>query len=380
MKKIVILFFTVLLSSGYVLAQKKNVVTAHNYLGKGKLDKAKEAIDPAIENEKTMGDPKTWYYYGNIYLAIQQSTETEDKSLDENPLDKAYNAYQRAMELDTKGQFTDKLRYGLQICAEQYFNKGVNGFNEKMYAKSAKNFTKSSEVNGFLGQVDSAAILYAGQSAYFGKLYEEAKIAFNQLLDINYQDPSVYRMLSDIYKTTGDTTKAISILLEGRKVFPDDYNLIVDAANIYLATGQNQEALDVLSLAIKKDDSNSSLFFAAGTIYDKMKSNDLAAEMYIKAIEVDANYFDANYNLGALYYNQAAEKIMEANALPLSETQKFDEKIAEGKALMEKALPYLEKADSIEPADAVTLQTLKEIYTRLKMMEKLKGINERLND
>jgi len=380
MKKIVILFFAVLLSSGYVLAQKPKVVSAFNYLRKDKLDKAKEAIDPTIEDEKTMGDPKTWFYYGNIYLSIQLTEEPEFKNLDDNALDKAYNAYQRSLELDEKEQYSADVKDRLQVCAEQYFNKGVNAYNEKLYAKSAQDFTKSAEVNGVLGRVDSAAILYAGQSAYFGKLYEEAKSSFNQLLDINYQDPSVYRMLSDIYKSTGDTTKAISMLLEGRKIFPDDYNLIVDAANIYLATDQNQEALDVLTLAIKKDDSNASLFFAAGTIYDKMKSYDEAADIYIKAIEVDANYFDANYNLGALYYNQAAEKIMEANALPLSEIQKFDEKIAEGKALMEKALPYLEKADSIEPADAVTLQTLKEIYTRLSMMEKLKGINERLNN
>jgi len=61
MKKIVILFFAVLLSSGYLMAQNKLVVSAFNYLGKQKLDKAKEAIDPTITNEKTMGDPKTWF-------------------------------------------------------------------------------------------------------------------------------------------------------------------------------------------------------------------------------------------------------------------------------------------------------------------------------
>jgi len=380
MKKIVILFFAVLLSSGYVLAQKKNVVSAFNYLRKDKLDKAKEAIDPTIEDEKTMGDPKTWFYYGNIYLSIQLTEEPEYKNLDDNPLDKAYNAYLRSLELDEKEQFSADVKDRMQVCAEQYFNNGVNAYNEKLYAKSAGEFTKSAEVNNSLGRVDTAAILYAGQSAYFGELYDDAKSSFNQLLDINYQEASVYRMLSDIYKSTGDTTQAINILLEGRKSFPDDYNLIVDAANIYLATGQNQEALDVLTLAIKKDATNSTLFFAAGTIYDKMKSFDEAADMYIKSIEVDPDYFDGNYNLGALYYNQAAEKIMEANALPLSETKKFDEKVAQGKALMEKALPYLEKADSIQPADAVTLQTLKEIYTRLNMMDKLKGINERLNN
>ncbi len=380
MKKSVIFLLVAMMTAGTVLAQKKNVVSAYNYLRKDKLAKAKEAIDPAIEHEKTMGDAKTWYYYGNVYLSIHLTEEEEYKALDENPLEKAYNAYLKSLELDDKEEFTDELNDRIQVCAQQFFNKGVNEYNEENYTQAADAFALSAEVNNNLGNVDSAAIFYAAQSAYFGQNYDNAKEYFNTLLDINYQDPAIYRMLSDIYKQTGDTTSATQILLDGRKFFPDDYNLIVDAANIYLSTGQNQEALDVLNLAIEKDDTNATLFFAAGTVYDKMKKYDEAAEMYISAIEVDPNYFDANYNLGALYYNQAAEKIIEAGELPLNEMEKYDQLIKEGTELMQKALPYLEKADSIQPADAVTLQTLKEIYTRLKMMEKLKGINERLGN
>lgn len=170
------------------------------------------------------------------------------------------------------------------------------------------------------------------------------------------------------------------VINEGRKVFPDDYSLIIDAANLYLATGQSQDALDVLTLAIEKDKTNPSLFFAAGTIYDKMGNFEKAHDLYMSAIETDPNYFDANYNLGALYFNKAVEIITEAGNLPLNETAKYDKKMEEGKAMMEKALPYLEKADSIQESDQITLQTLKEIYTRLGMMDKVKGVNERLNN
>jgi tetratricopeptide (TPR) repeat protein len=380
MKKTVVFLMVVMMAAGSAFAQKKNVVSAYNYLRKDKLDKAKEAIDPAITNDKTMGDAKTWYYYGNVYLSIHLSEDQEYKALDDNALNKAYDAYLKAMELDEKEEYTDELKDRVQVCAQQYFNKGVNEYNEKAYDKAAEAFAKSADVNGKLGATDSAAIFYAAQSAYFGQLYDDAKGYFNNLLDIQYYDPAIFRMLSDIYKQTGDTTAATQILLDGRKVYPDDYNLIVDAANIYLSTGQNQEALDVLSLAIEKDDTNSTLFFAAGTVYDKMGLYDDAARMYKSAIEVEPEYFDANYNLGALYYNMAAEKVLEAGNLPLNETEKYDDLMKDGKDLMQRALPYLEKADSIQPADAVTLQTLKEIYTRLGMMDKLKGINERLGN
>ncbi len=379
MKKSLILLLVAILSSGIMFAQKKNVISAYNYLNKNKIDKAKEAIDPAIENEKTMADAKTWYYYGNVYLSIQLTEDETFKNLDEFPLDKAYDAYLKALKLDDKNSYTDDVNDRIQVCAEQYFNIGVNAYNEQAYKKASNAFAKSAEVNQTLGRTDSAAFFYAAQSAYFGENFEEAKGYFSILMEMQFDDPGIFRMLSDIYKQEGDTATAIKTINNGRVAFPNDYNLIVDAANIYLATGQNQEALDVLSLAIEQDGSNSTLFFAAGTIYDKMELYDEASGMYKKAIGVDSDYFDANYNLGALYYNRAAEKITEAGNLPLSETEKYDALMADGKKMMENALPYLEKADSIESSDQVTLQTLKEIYTRLNMLDKVKGINERIN-
>ena len=62
----------------------------------------------------------------------------------------------------------------------------------------------------------------------------------------------------------------------------------------------------------------------------------------------------------------------------LNEEEKYNALKDESEALMRKALPFLESADTLESSDKITLQTLKEIYTRLNMLEKLKGINERL--
>ncbi|NLO50891.1 MAG: hypothetical protein GX103_07000 [Bacteroidales bacterium] len=66
MKKFAVLLITVMAFSG-VYAQSNNVVASFNYLNRGKLDKAKEAIDKAAVHSKTMNDAKTWFYYGNVY-------------------------------------------------------------------------------------------------------------------------------------------------------------------------------------------------------------------------------------------------------------------------------------------------------------------------
>ncbi|NCA84309.1 MAG: tetratricopeptide repeat protein [Clostridia bacterium] len=379
MKKIAVLLISVMAFSG-VYAQPNNVVAAYNYLNRGKLDKAKEAIDKATEHSKTMDDAKTWFYRGNVYLSIQLTEEEEYKNLDPNPLEKAFEAYTKSLELDTKNEYSDQVEDRIQVCSEQYFNKAVSKYNEQDYKAAADAFAKAATIRQEVGTIDTVSAFYAGQSAYLAKDYETARIYMNQVKALKYGDPAIYSILASVYKVEGDTSAAIVVINEGRQIFPEDYSLIIDAANLYLATGQSQEALDVLNLAIVKDKTNPSLFFAAGTIYDKMGNFEKARDMYVSAIETDPNYFDANYNLGALYFNKAVERITEAGNLPLNETAKYDQMMDEGKVMMQKALPYLEKADSIQESDQITLQTLKEIYTRLGMMDKVKGVNERLNN
>lgn len=379
MKKLMLIFLLAgLFSTGY--SQNRNVVSAFNYLKRDQLDKAKESIDPATTHEKTMNDPKTWYYSGNVYLAIHLTEEEKYKNLHPNPLDKALADYRRSLELDEKESYTKEVNERILFAAAQYFDKGVKGYNQENYAEASAAFAQAAEISSQYNIIDTVAMFYAAQGAYLSEDYETAREMFDEVVKLNYKEPSMYRMLAEIHKIEGDTTMAINTIKKGREMYPDDFNLIVDAANIYLLTGQNEEALSVLEIAMEKDATNPSLFFAAGTIYDKMEDMDKAADMYAKAIEINPEYFDANYNLGTLYYNKAAEYIKEATNLPLNETKKYDELLAKGNEMMEKALPYFENAEKIQPTDITTLQTLREIYTRLNMLEKLKGINERLNN
>ncbi|HOV10602.1 MAG TPA: hypothetical protein PLL90_02440, partial [Bacteroidales bacterium] len=98
MKKLVLVVIAVLIS-GITFSQTE-VVSAYNYLKNGQLDKAKTYIDKACVNEKTKGLAKTWFYCGNIYLSIALTKEEKFKSLDSNAIQIAYDAYQKAIQLD----------------------------------------------------------------------------------------------------------------------------------------------------------------------------------------------------------------------------------------------------------------------------------------
>ena len=96
------------------------------------------------------------------------------------------------------------------------------------------------------------------------------------------------------------------------------------------------------------------------------------------SLEIKPDYFDAIYNLGALYVNHAARLMTEANAIPMDKIKEYDAKKAEADAALEKALPYLEQAHQMDPSDRNTMVTLKEIYARKSMLDKVKEMDAKL--
>jgi len=189
----------------------------------------------------------------------------------------------------------------------------------------------------------------------------------------------IYTQLSTIYKAEGDTVKSEGIIAKGRKAMPNDLNLIIAEINNLLSKGKVTEAQDLLNLAVSKDPNNATLHFAIGANMDEFGNFEQAEKSYLKAIELKPEYFDAHYNLGALYVNTAANVMDEANKLPITETAKYDELKTRADNLLEKALPELETAEKLNPKDRNTLITLKQLYARKGNAEKIKEYDEKIS-
>ncbi|HPE33622.1 MAG TPA: tetratricopeptide repeat protein [Bacteroidales bacterium] len=379
MKNVFLIVLGIMLASA-TYSQVNNRTAAFNHLRYGRLDKAKEAIDKAVEHPKTIADAKTWFYYGNVYLAIQLSEEDEFGKLDENALDKAFQAYQKALELDEKEEHKAEINERLIVCSEQYFNRGVGYYNESRFEEAAASFEQAVHISNSLGVIDTIANFYTAQSAFFSNNYEKAKEYLGKLKSIDFKDPAIYRFMTEIYKTEGDTVTALANIQEGREKFPEDFSLIIEEINIYLATGDKEKAMELLQLAITKDQTNPTLFFAVATNYDQLGNFEEAEKNYKKAIELDSVYFDPNYNLGALYVNKAIAITEEANALPLDQQKKFEELKQKANEFLQKSIPYLETADRLNPNDVYVLRTLRDIYARLGMLDKMKDMDQKLQE
>ncbi|MCK9291665.1 MAG: hypothetical protein WCR58_05315 [Bacteroidales bacterium] len=379
MKKIV-LTLTVAFMALMTMAQKSERTSAYMYNKNGQYDKAREAIDKAIQHDKTKDDPKTWMYRGIIYLNIVYSETYAD--LDSEALEKSFESFQKAMELDPedKGRQMVEILPRVDVIGQQYFSQAVDAFNENDFQTASIEFKKSFDVAQTIHKVDTLALLNAGLASIRGDLFDQALGYYNQLIELDIVEPDIFRNKAAAYRGLGQNEEMMETIKAGRERYPDDAGLMLEEINAYLAIGEGAKVVDNLKELVEQDPNNASIFFVLGTIYgdetnEAMFDLDTAELYYSKAIAVHDDYYDAIYNLGALYINESNRIQVEANDLPLSETKKYDEMTEQANEIIRKALPYLEKAYEIMPDNEETKQVLVTIYTRFNMDDKLKEIS-----
>lgn len=390
MKRIILLTTALLSISFMTYAQKSKVQTAWNYLKAEELDKAKTAIDEASVNEGSAMMPKCWYYRGMIYQEIYKNKKFT--SLSEDPLPVAYQSYKKALELDPKYEYKDEIKVAMLGINQSIFNDGLKDFNEKEFTKALSKFETVLQMT----PNDTSAIVNCALAADKAGEKQKAVTYYERVISMGYKDPAIYSSLIHAYKDLGQNDKAAATLKAARTAYPNDNNFMIEELNGVLTSGDDKKAAEMLDQAIKADPSNASLYFAAGTVYDKLanprdpKGEELAkptnytelvnksAAYYEDAIKHNDKYFDAYYNLGALYFNQGAELANQANLLPLNKQKEVDALNKQAAEKLKKAEPYLEKALELEPKDMSTLQSLKQLYVRTEQTEKYNEIKKKI--
>jgi tetratricopeptide (TPR) repeat protein len=395
MKRTLVLFALIMLVSASFAQMKKDRTSAYNYWMKKDLIKAKEFIDKAITYPEAATDAKVWYYRGGIYLDIQISPAKAVLAPD--AINVAYEAYTKARTLDVKEEFKADIAARLGAIGGEFFNEGISYFQQNDFDGAMPFFEKAINISKENQTIDTlanygAALCFEKKAATDPAFLDKAIERYQYLADLRMKEVSVYTSLANLYKDKGDLEKGAQVLNQAKEMFPGNTDIIITEANMYISTNNHAKAISSLMEAKEKEPKNVSVLYAVGVTYDLMKNDtslsdadrakyfDAAIASYKETIDADPNYFDALFNLGAIYFNKGGEVINEANKLPINETAKYDKMLADGNNYLNLALPYLEKCESIQPQDKPTLISLKEIYTRLKMTEKLIAVNDKLSN
>jgi len=385
MKRIPLLFVAISLGL-QVQAQQSKVVSAYNYLGYYNQDKtdienlkkARENIDQASTNESTSQKAKTWYYRGNVYWAIQESKNPELMEATVNPLLTAVESYKKVYELDAKYEYADE---SFQKAVIGFRNLGIMSFNKNDFNSALVYFESTAELTAKKGGVDTSAIENSSIAAIRAGNSAKSIQYLKQLISFNTdKDGGRYIQLMKAYKLAGDTSTAMQSLMEGRAKFPNDQKLLTEELNSYLQSGKSAEAEKLLAIAIEKDSSNHLLHYASGTIFEDLGKRDQAIAAYKKSIEIKPDFWEAYFNLGAIYNNSA--KVLREQADAEKDMKKYEagKKLADAEFNL--ALPNLEKALELAPKDSPDLlpllKTLKQIYSLVGMTEKYNEMKKRI--
>ena len=393
MKKSILLLAFLIGGWGATYAQKGKVSSAKTLKDNGKIGKALETINSTIDpsnpkSEKTIDWPRTWEVRGEIYRAAFLSKDTTVADTIANPLQTSLSSFKKALKLDTKGHNQMTVKMNLTQLITDFTNQAVKAFNKNDYNMALSSFENIMDIEHMplmqekdqKASVDTVIIFNAALAAYNAKKYDDAIKYYKEAANYNYNGARTYQLLASCYINKTDTIGALTVLKEGFQKYPENSQLIVQMINIYLQTNKVNDALKYLHMAIDKDPSNSSYYFALGSTYEKLDSISNAIDAYEQSIKLKDDNFNAYYNLGAIYYNKGVKQLDVANAVPTSQEKKYEEEKAKADDVFKKAIPYMEKAAQINPEDVSTLQSLKTLYYRLKMMDKFKEVNQKLQD
>ncbi|WP_281674350.1 tetratricopeptide repeat protein [Porphyromonas asaccharolytica] len=367
-RKVTLVLLVLMSALTFGCAQTSNVRGADRLSdgSKPNYPEARNLIKQAIENPETKDDPKTWYTAGLI--EERAFTGENQKSLKGEPQDlpnmyaallAMHEYYTKTYEIDhqpnDKGKVRPKFEKKISKAYEDnllyYINAGGYYMEQKDFKNALKAFQAFREIKRsplFEGEkiaqpdsnsmmVDFFAIITAYQAGD-----KQLAIKYGEELKGNgYRQNEVYQILAQTYIEEGDTVNYITTMQEGLKLFPKEPYYSVNLINTYIVQNKYDEARTFLAQAIELNPENPQLYDVMGKLYEESNEEE-AIKWFSKALEVDPNYVESLCNIGRIYYNKAVE---------VSDKEEGGMAAAQKKrtALLNKALPYLQKAYSINP-------------------------------
>lgn len=370
----------------------------------GDLTEAQKLIDNAMSSGELNGNSEAWITKGEIYNALAaedaKNTVLNPQAKVEGHALTAFDAFKNGIDKSDKKWATKSALKGMAETSGHLNTIGYTQYQQQNYELAYKHFEsvlkvndilKKNEMDGVLGTEEALLDQYyiTAVSAMSANNMDVAAKYFQILDEKNFDKPIVYEGLYKAYINT-DEEKALGYLAKGREKFTgeDAKALLFTEINHYLQKGELESLIEKLETAAELEPNNASIFTTLGNVYDQQYQTALDSQNfkkaenlflkarinYDKALEIEPGDFAATYSTGALYYNKAAAVSQIVNTLAddysKEGTQRYEAKKAEMDELFNKALPWFEKAEKINPNDLNTMIALKEIHARQNNFEK----------
>ncbi|PTT03611.1 hypothetical protein DBR11_01895 [Pedobacter sp. HMWF019] len=360
-------------------SQTSQIKIAQNAVGKlqvaiaSGMDKNKQmtvvgeglkATESAQTDKKTKNWPETWAIrsYLSSYVALIDQDETNSEKYYATAVETLDSA-KRLDKFQSNTALTDAANYNIILKKQEKGNKAYNN-NEFKTA-----FTLLKEVSDFFPK-DTVISINTALSAQNINDYNSALFYFKRAKDNGIKNPVVFQSMAGIYTSKFEQEAAIRILEEGLKVNPYNIYLNNNYINLLLDNERYDQAKQVIEKSLTIESKNKLLYFLYGYLYQISSNNSTAELAYKKALALDQNYFDALYQLGLVYVNNANDALKGDK----------EKRAQEFSALINRAEFVLLQAHEINPNDRPTVQLLIDIYTRKNRLDKAQELKRKLEE
>ncbi len=418
MKKHFITALVVVLSTT-AIAQKKELKSAQSAIDAGDYAAAKASLSQAEGLMSAMDDKLLAKYYflnGMALAANGQGTNDDIKS--------ALASFDQMKAVEAKlgkDVYGPQVIESTQLIKASLVQRGQEALTNKDYAASSENF----EFVYRLQPSDTLFLYNAAVLATQAKTFPRALSLYGELTDLGFTgiateytavdaetgeevlfeselmrdfsvkakthvDPKVTvtkskvgeiaRNIAVIYIELNDNEKAIEAIEVAKKMYPDDFSLIVTEANIQYQIGNIPAYEALITRALELQPDNVDLIFNLGVVASDNGESDRAMAFYQQALSVDPSYNNARLNISSLMFDKVEAIVDLMNNLGTSraDNAKYDKLDAEKDVIYREVIPYLEDFLSYEPNNINVNKTLMNVYSALGESAKAAALRDKI--
>ena len=344
-------------------------------LRQNQAPKAKKLIESCMAANPD--NAQVWLMNANVYVNLYNM---DQKKLGADPnytprypdaLLKANESFIKALELDPKVEPKTGMLgaiAGQKLCAEPFYNMGVQAEEKGDYQNAVKYFTLAAKNYELANVKNNAAAAYLQLALAYGKLNDQANYKNMLLKSIACSPaayPACYTELYYIYEAEKDTVNCGKILEKGFAAIPADRqgDLIEPQMNYYSMTGQKDKLMALCDTMLKQNPGDLTTVLNCANYLSNFKAYDKAEEILTEALAKNPNEFKLNSQMAYRFFMEVVdyEDRIEAakNAKQWAEMNPLREA---QKPVLQKAHDWSDKAYQINPDDRqnnIMLQQLK---------------------
>ncbi len=290
--------------------------------------------------------------------------------VDPTALDKAYDAFAKAYELDAKQ--SRRVAQGMTDIHSRSVERAGALYMVEQYATAADDFCRAYRASvhpSMAGRTDTMSLYYAGMANVLAERYDMALERLDMALDkYDYeQEGDTYRMKFLAMYNLGEREPALAVLKQGLAKWPGNEALIDITMRYYAENeGDPSDIIPLVQEAIAANPNSPALYQGLARVYDKLGDSDNAIAAIRSAVRLTPNDFLSNYLEGLFIVQKGDAMNAELGKMTITSRAQYQEALDKVNGVFAEALFPLEKAYELNPEEGATVELLKNLTFRLR--------------